>query len=350
MKSYVPQIIQFKSQHDLDKFVHTKNPFILDNLELMLKEEYFVYKPDYYFRTDLEQKNLWKNHIEEHASYKKQKECWLYHPWSNKLMHILKREDFIKLRTVRHLNLITTEEQLRLYNKKIAIAGLSVGSNVLLSFIRYGIGNIYNIADMDSVALTNINRAQYSLEDLGKQKAIIMRDKINTIDPFIQTNLFDEGLSLDVLDDFLNNADLVIDAFDQFNLKIQLRKRAKALKIPVVSGFDIEKGVIIIIERFDTEDLGLEVFLNNYSEEQLYSQKTIEDKTNMFVNIIGREHHSKKMLDSVLSVGKELTGYPQLIIATSLAASVFTTAAEDILLGKNLKSKRVHISLSDLIL
>ena len=255
------------------------------------------------------------------------------------------------LRTIRHRDIITQEEQTKLKRSTIAIAGLSVGLNILLSFVRFGIGRTYNIADVDVVSLSNVNRALYTLHDLGKPKCDVARDRIHELDPFLPVHAWENGVTESTLSSFLRGSNLIIDAFDRFDMKLALRKEAKKRKIPVISGFDVEKGVLVITERYDIDPtLSLDHFLNSTPESTLQKMgMTPEERTNMFVHIIGKQHHSERMLNSVKNVGKTLTGYPQLIIATLAAASLFTICAEDILLGRNTSSTRVFIPLTSLL-
>jgi molybdopterin/thiamine biosynthesis adenylyltransferase len=148
--------------------------------------------------------------------------------------------------------------------------------------------------------------------------------------------------------EFVQQADIIVDAFDNFPLKLLLREEAKRQGVPVVSGFDIEKGVLLIVERYDLEpELDSNLFLNHHQpHELLQPPATPEAKTQLFIDIIGPEYHSPRMLNSVKSVGQTLTGYPQLIVATLLAASLFTATIEDILLERTKGSFRRYYSVN----
>ena len=280
------------------------------------------------------------------------KGSWVVLHSQNEIYHLLKKTDYLQYRTIRNRNLITSEEQNILYNKKILFVGLSVGSQVLTSFVRTGIGNNFVIIDADEVDIHNMNRTNFFLQDLGKKKVNIIKKQILSIDPYLNVLAVDDYLDDRNVNALLKGVDLIIDSFDDFSMKIKLRKFAKKFKIPVLSGFDISKGAMVIVERYDVEDdLDLKFYLNGYTEENILSlkEKSIVEKTKIFIKVIGEKYHDKKMLDSVLSVGKQLTGYPQLSIATSLSASLWTVAAIDILLGTVKKSLRVYVNLEDLI-
>lgn len=320
------------------------------------KELYVQYKlvkdPKLYFAPkDIKEKNVQeiKSHLNPNLSYS-------YGTWvvgeDKKIYHLLTKYDYLDLRTIRNRDLITWEEQKSLYNKKILFVGLSVGSHVLLNFIRTGIGKEFTIVDADAIELHNLNRTNFFLDDLGVKKVDVVKKQISMIDPYIKVKTFDRYLDEKMIPNVVKGTDLIVDSFDNFPVKLMLRKIARKLNIPVLSGFDISKGAMVIVERYDKDPrLGLELYLNGYSEKDIHEagNKGVINKTNLFINIIGRKYHDKKMLDSVLRVGRDLTGYPQLSIATSLTSSLWTAAATDILLNRQSQSLRKYINLDEVL-
>lgn len=339
MQTFTPLLIL---NHDIDKYQEAEKK---DFFQPLLWEYFLINDPQLYFSAPEEQ----RTGFEKFKREKQPTGAWVFHPWSQKLYHLLERDQYYHLRTARNQRLVTSEEQETLRNKTIAVAGLSVGSNILLSLARYGIGQTFKIADSDLVAVSNFNRTTYDLRSFNQPKTQQMLKSLNELDPFLKVEVLEKGLSEQTLKEFLSDSDIVVDAFDNFPLKLQLRQAAKRQKIPVVSGFDVEKGVLLIVERYDLEpDLDNSLFLNNHDSSELQQvNSTPAVRTQLFIDIIGQEYHSAKMLDSVTSVGKSLTGYPQVIIATLLAASLFTATIEDILLNRTKGSFRKYISLDN---
>jgi molybdopterin/thiamine biosynthesis adenylyltransferase len=273
---------------------------------------------------------------------------WIVFFNERKIYHVLNNNDYLDFRTFRNRDLITNKEQRDLYKKKILFIGMSVGSQALLTFVRTGIGNHYIIADADEIELHNLNRTNFFLDDLGQKKVNVVKKQIESIDPFINVKAIDEYITENNLENIVKGMDLIVDSFDNFGVKIMLRKIAKRMKIPVLSGFDISKGAMVISERYDCDKkLDVDFYLNGYSEKDIINSKSlsVEKKTNLFINIIGRKYHDSRMLSSVMRVGKDLSGYPQLAIATNLTSSLWTTAAIDILLNRVNKSVRVFLNL-----
>ncbi len=346
-------ILSFKSLADIESFVRRQEyvPIIHDIAKDLSRELFLAERPSVYYASPDSQTSAFDKHWKDYAGVNDiEAGKWLYWEWSGDLWHLLTAPEYYRLRTIRNRNIISPEEQVKLQNVTVSVAGLSVGLNSLLSFVRLGIGKSYRLADYDSVSLSNFNRSLYSLPQLQSQKVLTAAREVLSVDPFISIDIFPQGLKETSLSEFVMGSDLILDTFDNFALKLLLRKVAKQFRIPVISGFDVEFGSVLLVERYDTEpDLDVGFFLNGVSEESLYEVTTAEKKTAAFIHIIGEEYHSQSMLDSVLGVGKQLTGYPQLSIATSLTAGIFTYAALQVLTGKKKHSHRQYISLPDAV-
>jgi hypothetical protein len=341
-----------KSKYDIFKNSY-KGYKVYDLYDDLYIQYEFLKNPNQYFssksKKDLFVKKI-RRKLKNNPNYSYG--SWIILPERKEIMHLLKKKEYLDFRTFRNRNIITHDEQVKVYNKKILFIGMSVGSQVLLSFVRTGIGNQILAADADKVELHNLNRTSFLIEHLNRKKVHVMGDQVFSIDPYVNYEAIDMFVDESNLNKLMFGVDLIVDCFDNFAVKIMLRKKAKKMKIPVLSGFDISKGAMVISERYDTEkNLNLDFFLNGHTEKELELTKDfdIRQKTELFIKIVGRKYHDKRMLSSVRAVGKTLTGYPQLSIATTLASSLWTAAALDILLGKVRKSVRVYLNLEKAI-
>jgi hypothetical protein len=259
-------------------------------------------------------------------------------------------EEFLKMRTLSNRPLISEDEQLILYSKKIAIIGLSVGSQAATTLVRSGIGREFILVDPDVIELKNLNRTPFFLKDVGKKKSLTLRNQLLQIDPHLIITEFDRVVTAVELKKIVKNVDLVIDAFDDFKQKIQLRKLATAHKKPIITGFDIDKGVLVIIERNDLETVSRDIFFNGIDEAEITKPSTsITEKIKTFISLIGEENHTPEMLDAVRNVGTKYAGIPQLMIATNLLAASWSIAAISIILNKKSTSVRKYINLESAI-
>lgn len=140
---------------------------------------------------------------------------WVYYPWNQRLVHLLPKTDFIRLRTSRNQYKITPMEQLELESKKVGVIGLSVGQSVALTMAMERVAGTLRLADFDHLDLSNLNRIRSPLSNLGLPKTIMVAREIAEIDPFLKVELFPEGITDHNLEQFLG------DGADRLDLLVE---------------------------------------------------------------------------------------------------------------------------------
>ena len=117
----------------------------------------------------------------------------------------------------RNRGLITEEEQEKLRNSRVAIAGMGgVGGVHLITLARLGIGK-FTIADPDVFEVANFNR-QYgaTISNLGRNKAEVMAEAALDVNPELQLRVMPHAIDASNVDKLLRDADLLIDGLDFF--------------------------------------------------------------------------------------------------------------------------------------
>lgn len=116
----------------------------------------------------------------------------------------------------------------------IGIGG--VGSWAAESLARSAVGEI-TLIDMDIVAESNINRQLLATTaSIGRDKGLVMRDRINDINPMCRVNVVDEFISRDNLNKLISgDFDYVVDCIDDFRTKAALIHHCKANKIKILT-------------------------------------------------------------------------------------------------------------------
>lgn len=114
----------------------------------------------------------------------------------------------------------------KLKKSKVMIFGVGgLGSNVAISLARTFVGSLVFI-DFDKVDLSNMNRQQYFLEQIGKYKVEALKEEIEKINPFIQITTYKDKVTSENIDFFLELAKkeeaIVIEAFDNPKSKVLL--------------------------------------------------------------------------------------------------------------------------------
>jgi molybdopterin/thiamine biosynthesis adenylyltransferase len=117
----------------------------------------------------------------------------------------------------RNIGWVTVSEQQALRSKCVAIAGLGgVGGSHLLTLTRLGIG-AFHIADFDRFDIVNFNRQAGAMtQNLGRSKTEVLSEMARAINPELRLAVFDEGVTDQNLDSFLDGVDLYVDGLDFF--------------------------------------------------------------------------------------------------------------------------------------
>ncbi|HXH81551.1 MAG TPA: ThiF family adenylyltransferase [Candidatus Tectomicrobia bacterium] len=119
----------------------------------------------------------------------------------------------------RNLGLVTEEEQRRLRDTRVCIAGLGgVGGAHALALARLGVGR-FSLADFDRFEIVNMNRQLgATATSLGRPKVDVLAEMITAVNPDADLRLFPEGLREDNADVFLAGGDVAIDGIDFFGM------------------------------------------------------------------------------------------------------------------------------------
>ncbi|MEW6983594.1 ThiF family adenylyltransferase [Colwelliaceae bacterium 6471] len=145
----------------------------------------------------------------------------------------------------RNIGWVTEEEQQKLKNKRVAIAGAGgVGGVHLLTLARLGASN-FNISDFDDFEVHNFNRQSGAfMSTLGEQKVDVMERMAKDINPESDIKSFPEGIFEHNVDEFLKDVDLYVDALDFFALQARktVFKKCYEKNIPVITAAPLGMG------------------------------------------------------------------------------------------------------------
>lgn len=102
----------------------------------------------------------------------------------------------------------------RLATSRVAIAGLGgLGSNCALALARSGVGHLF-LVDFDVVDITNLNRQDYTLADLGAPKTEALTRRIAQVNPYLDVQSRQLWLTADNAWEVLGDYPIVVEAFD----------------------------------------------------------------------------------------------------------------------------------------
>lgn len=272
---------------------------------------------------------------------------WIHYPWRKSLVRLLPKEEFVELRTNRNSHKITRQEQHTLSEKRIGIVGLSVGQSVALTVAMERVCGELRIADFDRVDLSNLNRLRCSISDIGTAKTTLAAREIAELDPYLKVVCFDDGLTRQNCDTFLDGLDLVVDECDSLDVKLSIRNAARSRGLPVIMNTS-DQGMTDI-ERFDAEP-DRPVFhglLGDTSTDTLTNLST-EEKIPLVMKMVGLTTTSSRLRASLLEIGQSISTWPQLASDVMLGGAIVCDCARRILLGEPVSSGRFFLRLDSI--
>lgn len=347
---YKPSILNSESKNDLEFLTQLQEApgiRIIDTYHDQVKELIKLRNPSQQF-SDTQLSDLALEFIGQHPGQSN----WIYYPWSNYLVHLLKEDEFIEVRTNRNKNKIRHDEQNTLLGKSIGVIGLSIGHTIALTIATERLCGELRLADFDTLELSNLNRIRSSVYNLGTPKVVIAAREIAEIDPYLSVEIYPEGITEDNMDSFFvhnsRKLDVLVEVCDGLEVKIGSRLKAREMGIPVI--MDTNDRGMLDVERFDLEPnrpilhgLTGDVDLHNISN------LTNEQKVPFVLKIIGEETMSKRLKSSMLEIKRTLTTWPQLASSVVLGAALCADVCRRILLDEFHESGRYYVDIEEQI-
>jgi hypothetical protein len=273
---------------------------------------------------------------------------WIYFPWSGYLIHVVTEPEYSRLRTNRNQLLVTPEEQARLGDACIAVAGLSIGSHFVRSIALASIARIFKLAEFDTLSTSNLNRVQGGMADIGENKLDLVSRHLFELNPYQEIIGFPDGLTESTLVDFLGcgrRPDIIFEAIDDFVMKVRLRLAAREQRVPLVMLTNLGDSILVDVERYDLHP-ELPLFngaIGDTPEEILSGPITEREKVRYAVKIVSFEYLPTRILHTLLQINQTLVGRPQLASTVTMGGGMATLIARQVLLGYPLPSGRYRL-------
>ncbi|HLA75759.1 MAG TPA: HesA/MoeB/ThiF family protein [Gammaproteobacteria bacterium] len=161
------------------------------------------------------------------------------------------------LRYSRHILLpqIGMEGQQKLLRARVFIIGMGgLGSPLAMYLAASGVGHLV-IADLDQVELSNLQRQiLYRTADIAHPKVEAARDTLLALNPAITVTPLHGRLSPEILHQQIHQADVIVDASDNFPTRFALNAACVQARKPLVSGAAIRMEGQVAVFRADLPD------------------------------------------------------------------------------------------------
>ncbi len=229
---------------------------------------------------------------------------------------------------LRNRGFISLDEQKKLKETRIAIAGLGgTGGAQVAALSRLGIGN-FNLADLDEYELKNFNR-QYgaTMQTIGEKKTTVAKKIVHDINPDADVKTYDMGIQAENIDQFLEGVDIVIDSLDFYCFKERflLYSAARKKGLWVVTAPPLGFGFTLLC--FDPEGMTFEEYFNFNT-----SDSEFELSLSLIAGITPRAYMLNYLDQSSISIGDHQL--PSVSPAPFIIAGVVATNICNILLHK----------------
>lgn len=228
----------------------------------------------------------------------------------------------------RNIGWITSQEQEKLKNARVAIAGLGgVGGGHLLTLARLGVSN-FSISDFDDFDVHNMNRqAGAFMPSMGKPKLEILSQMARDINPEIDLRLFSAGVEANNVDEFLKDVDVYVDGLDFFALPARRMVFAKCREkgIPALTAAPLGMGVAFLY--FSPTGMSFEDYfkVEGHKSQEQYAR---------FIAGLSPAMSQRDYLVAPEAVNFAEKRGPSTVMACDLCAGVMGTSVLKLLLGR----------------
>ena len=223
---------------------------------------------------------------------------------------------------------VSKREQSIIKDYKIFLGGAGIGSIIAECALRFGFEHI-TIVDGDKVEESNLNRQNYTENDIGRYKAECLTERLQSINLDAQIDYHTEFLTPDNIKEVLNGHDVAINALDfKDDTPFVFDRICKERKIPVLHPYNFGwAGFVTIVDP-----------LGHSLSELADEPKGFELKVAEYVTGHGAFwNQPKEWLDKIVTQYREeseMLPPPQLSIASWIAAGLCTTAMYNLATGK----------------
>jgi hypothetical protein len=194
----------------------------------------------------------------------------------------------------RNAGFIQAEEQLKIKNSTISIAGMGgVGGFHLTAMLRLGFTK-FKIADMDIFEVGNFNRqVGASISTVGQSKVETMRKMALDINPEAEIEVFDKGVNQENMEDFLSGADIYLDGLDFFAIDIRrsIFTKCNELNIPAITAAPVGWGTTYII--FSPTGMSFDDFFGMHDD-----LTTFQKYINFYMGLVGKNISKGSLVDA----------------------------------------------------
>jgi molybdopterin/thiamine biosynthesis adenylyltransferase len=229
----------------------------------------------------------------------------------------------------RNFGLLNKSEQATLSASLVVIPGCGgIGSTVAETLTRLGVGR-FRLCDSDSYDVANFNRQLgATLQSVGKNKAEATRERILSINPNAQVEIFPELVCPGNASDFVHDSQAVLDGIDFFAItgRRALFRAAHDAGIPAMTAAPLGFSASLQVYLPD-RGLSFDQFFN-FKPQDSYADQVTKFLIGLAPSGLHLDYMDMSVFDPVAQTG------PSSIIGTQLAATLIAGELVRVLLNR----------------
>lgn len=245
---------------------------------------------------------------------------------------LLDKMQVMEDRYIRNRIYLSLEEQEKIKDFPILLAGSGIGSVIAECALRFGFENI-TIVDGDQVECSNLNRQNYVEDDISSNKVDALAKRLQAINKNAKINRLNFFLTVENVGEYIKGHKAAINALD-FSSPIPLifDTACQKLNIPILHPYNIGWASLVTVIAKD----GL--LLDSISKpDEEFNEVVVVEYASSYLRFWG---NPQKWIDDIISKYKKEEDDlppPQLAIASWSLAAMCTHLLYNIATGKKFK-------------
>lgn len=226
---------------------------------------------------------------------------------------------------------VRPEDQKIMKHYRILLGGAGIGSIIAECALRFGFENI-TIVDGDVVELSNLNRQNYLMSDIGKPKAEALKERLLAINPEANITAINTFIDEDNVEELVKDMDIAINALDfKSDIPFVFDEWCQKYNVPVIHPYNIGWGGLVFVVKPD----GIQ--LTNFSRDpKNFELRLVEHVTNYFKFWVQPKPWIEKLVTEFKNE-KSILPPPQLSVASWIVGGLVTNIIFWIATGQEVK-------------
>ncbi len=228
---------------------------------------------------------------------------------------------------------LTKEEQELIKNYPILLGGAGMGSVIAECALRLGFENI-TIIDGDQVELSNLNRQNYTEEDIATNKVKALKKRLLSINNKATINVHNCFLTVENVEEYIKGHKIAINALDfTSDVPLHFDEVCQRKNIPVLHPYNLGWGGLVTI----IEPEGLSLHSIEQPNEKFNEVKVVEYASSYLKFWRTPQEWIDEAIEKYMNE-KEILPPPQLAIASWTVAALCTHLLFNMATNKKVKT------------